>query len=87
MLVYVLRDVLKKKPGDDEEEDNEDDGDIGLPYFLGSLSQYLQGFFTSQVVSRISEPSTIVISHQTSSFRACRVDCWGFSTIGPEVTT
>ena len=44
MLVYVLRDVLKKKPGDDEEEDNEDDGDIGLPYFLGSLSQYLQVF-------------------------------------------
>ena len=30
------------------------------PVEVGSFSHYLQGFFTSQVVSRISEPSTVL---------------------------
>ena len=30
-----------------------------LHQLIGSLSQYLRFYFTSQVVSRISEPSTV----------------------------
>ena len=37
------------------------------PVEVGSSFHYLQGFYTSQVVSRISEPSTVVVFHCLST--------------------
>ena len=41
----------------------------GYPVEVGSLSHYLQGFYTPQVVSRISEPSRVHKSQKESKSR------------------